>query len=84
MLRSEEGTKKHKCKGTKIDEGQSGTIYNANNGTSNANSCTYNKTYYKNTIDGISIGKTTEGLKARGTINDISIGEIVEGAKIKS
>jgi hypothetical protein len=39
---SEEGTKDHKSKGTKNDEGQSGTICNANNGTGSANSATSN------------------------------------------
>jgi hypothetical protein len=37
-LKSEDGTRKHICKGTKNDEGQSGTICNANSGKGNVNS----------------------------------------------
>ncbi len=40
---SEEGTRKHRCNGTKNDEGQSGTICTANNGMGSANNYTCNQ-----------------------------------------
>ncbi len=53
MLKSEEGTREHKCKGIENDEGQSGTIQNANNGMGSANSGIGNQTNYKGTTNDI-------------------------------
>ncbi len=41
-LRSEEGTGEHRFEDTENDEGQNGTIYNANSGKGNAKSGTCN------------------------------------------
>jgi hypothetical protein len=64
MFRSEEGIGKHKCKGIENDEGQSGTICNANNGTSSANIYIDNETNYRSTIDDISVREITKGVEA--------------------
>jgi hypothetical protein len=66
------------------DEGQSGTIFSANSGTSSANSCTSNQTYYKSITNDISTRKTSKGVEIGGTIDDISIRETIEGAKPRS
>ncbi len=71
MLRSEEGIGEHKSKDTKNHEGQSGTIYSANNGMGNANSGTCSQIDYKGTINDISTRRITEGAEAKGTTNDI-------------
>jgi hypothetical protein len=42
MLKSEEGIGEHKSKGIENHEGQSGTIYSANNGMGSANNGTCN------------------------------------------
>jgi hypothetical protein len=78
---NEEGIGKHICKGIKNDEGQNGTIYNANNCMGNANSCTSNHTNYIFTTNDISTREMAKGAKARGTIDDISTREMAEGAK---
>jgi len=53
-LRNEERIREHKCKGTKNDEEQGGTICNANNGTSNENSCISDQTNDRSTTNDIS------------------------------
>jgi hypothetical protein len=67
---SEKGTREHRCKGIKNDEGHSGTIYSANIGTSNANSCTSSQINCRSTIDDISTWEMAEGANARGTTYD--------------
>jgi hypothetical protein len=69
---SEKGIGEHICKGIKNDEGQNGTIYNANNGMGNANRYIGSQTNYRFTTDDISTKEMAEGAKARGTTNDIS------------
>jgi len=79
-LKNEKGPKEHRSKGTKNDEGQSGTICSANNGTSS-------HIDYKGTIDDISTRETIEGRdggEEGSTKEDISIGEEVEGSKVRS
>jgi len=66
------------------DEGQSGTIFSTNSGTSNANNCTSNQTYYKSITNDISTRKTSKGVEVGGTTDDISIRETIEGAKPRS
>jgi hypothetical protein len=60
-LKSEEGTRKHISKGTKNDQGQSGTIYNANNGKGNVNSRISKQTNCKDTTNDNSTRDTTKG-----------------------
>ncbi len=62
---SEEGTRENISDDTKNDEGQSGTICSANNGTSN-------QTVYRDTTNDNSTRDTTKGAEAGGTIDDIS------------
>jgi hypothetical protein len=76
-LRSEEGIKEHKCKGIENDEGKNGTIYSANNGTSNH--IDYRGTTYDNSTRYIA-----EGVKEGGTTYGMSTRETIEGAEIGS
>jgi len=73
VLKSEEGTRKHKSKGIENDEGQSETIRSANSGTN----C-------KGTTNDVSIRRTTEGAEVGGTTYDISTRETTKGAKVGS
>jgi hypothetical protein len=54
-FRNEEGIEKHRCKAIENDEGQNGTIYNANSGMGSANSCIGNQIDYRSTTYDISI-----------------------------
>jgi hypothetical protein len=64
---SEEGTRENISDDTKNDEGQSGTICDANNGTCN-------QIVYRDTTNDNSTRDTTKGAKVGGTIDDISTG----------
>jgi hypothetical protein len=76
-FKNEEGIGKHKCKGTKNDEGKNGTICNANNGISSHTDC-------RSTIDDNSTWDIAKGANEGGTTNGMSIGKTVEGVEIGS
>jgi hypothetical protein len=64
-LRSYEGTRKHISKGTKSNEGQSGTIYNANINIDSVDNGIGSQTYHKGTTYDISTRESTKGAKAK-------------------
>jgi DNA helicase TIP49 (TBP-interacting protein) len=64
-LKAQELRRSIKVRARQNNEGYSGTIYNANNGISNANSGTCNQTYCRSTTYDIAIGKTTKGIEGK-------------------